>query len=88
MTWLVVMGAGRLGIPRWSFLALALAVWIGSLVAGASIIVLFAYFFMLALFPGTVIGGIAAHRGSRCDGDIAMAIAVGYALGQWIPRIL
>jgi len=82
------MGAGRLGIPRWSFLALAPAVWIGSLVAGASIIVLFAYFFMLALFPGTVIGGIAAHRGSRCDGDIAMAIAVGYALGQWIPRIL
>jgi len=88
MTWLVVMGAGRLGIPRWGFLALAVAVWIGSLVAGASIIVLFAYFFMLALVPGTVIGGIAAHRGSGCDGDIAMAIAVGYALGQWIPRIL
>jgi hypothetical protein len=42
-------------------------------------------FFLLA---GTVPGRIAAHRGSRRDGDIAMAVFVGYAIGQWMPRIL
>jgi pimeloyl-ACP methyl ester carboxylesterase len=84
---LVVMGAGRLGIPRWSFLALAAAVWIGCLIGGANILAFSVSPFMGFLFVGTVLGGIAAHRGPRRDGDIAMAIVVGYAIGQFIPRI-
>jgi hypothetical protein len=81
------MGAGRLGIPRWSFLALAAAVWIGCLIGGANILAFSVSPFMGFLFVGTVLGGIAAHRGPRRDGDIAMAIVVGYAIGQFIPRI-
>ena len=92
---LVLMGAGRLRIPRWSFLALAAVVGIGCLLAGANIpFLLFSHglvFFMVvipALFVGMVIGGVAAHRGSRCDGDLVMAIIVGCALFQWLqpPR--
>jgi len=45
-------------------------------------------YFAFVLFLGTIFGWIAARRGSRRDGDIVMAIFVGYALGQLIPRIL
>ena len=98
ITLLVLMGAGRLRIPRWSLLALAAAVSIGCLIADANIplmlllhvsqrLVFFLYF-IPALLVGTVLGGIAAHRGSRRDGDIALAIVVGCALFQWLqpPR--
>ena len=85
---LVVMGAGRLRIPRWSLPALAVAVAIVCVILGAHLIALLASFFALVLFAGTVLGWIAAHQGSQRDGDIAMAIFVGYAIGQWIPRIL
>ena len=37
------------------------------------------------LFAGAILGEIAARGGTRRDGDIAMAIFVGYALGQWMP---
>ena len=85
---LVVMGAGRLRIPRWSLPALAVAVAIVCVILGAPLIALLASLFALVLFAGTVLGWIAAHQGSQRDGDIAMAIFVGYAIGQWVPRIL
>jgi hypothetical protein len=83
VTLLVVMGAGRLRIPRWSFLALAAVVWIGCVIKGTHFLVVQMDYFMPALFVGTVVGGIAARRGLRHDGDIAMAIIVGCALFQW-----
>jgi pimeloyl-ACP methyl ester carboxylesterase len=85
---LVVMGAGRLRIPRWSFPALAAAVAIGCVIVGAYFLALIGSLFALVLFAATVLGWIAAHRGSRRDGDIAMAMLVGYAIGQWMPGIL
>jgi hypothetical protein len=88
VTLLVVMGAGRLGIPRWSFLALAVAVAIGCAIKGAHVLAFLVSYFAFVLFLGTIFGWIAARRGSRRDGDIVMAIFVGYALGQLIPRIL
>jgi hypothetical protein len=41
-----------------------------------------------ALIAGTVIGWIGARRGSRLQGDVAMAIIVGCAAVQWLklPR--
>ena len=80
---LVLIGAGRLRIPRWSFLALAAVVWIGCLTAGANGLTLRVSMLAPFLFAATLLGGIAACRGSRLDGDIAMAIIVGCAFFQW-----
>jgi len=85
---LVVMGAGRLRIPLWTFPALAAGVAIGCVIAGAYFLALLASLLALVLLAGTVLGVFAAHGGSRRDGEIAMAILVGYAIGQWIPRIV
>lgn len=79
--------AGKLRIPRWSFLALTIAVWLGCLIAGANILAFFLSLFALILFVGTVLAVIAADRGSRRAGDIALAIFMGYDLGQWIPML-
>ncbi|MGP8198044.1 MAG: alpha/beta hydrolase [Limisphaerales bacterium] len=87
ITLLVLMGAGRLGIPRWSFLALAIAVAAGCAIKGAHVLTFLVSYFAFVLFLGTIFGWIAARRGSRREGDIVMAIFVGYALGQLIPRI-
>jgi hypothetical protein len=84
---LVIMGAGRLHVPRWSFSALAVAVAIGCVIMGTHLLALLALLFAVVLFAGTVLGWIAARRGSPRDGDIAMGIFVGYVIGQWIPRI-
>lgn len=81
----IIIGAGRLRIPRWSFLALTVAAWIGCLIAGANILAFFVSLFALILFVGTVLGAMAARRGSRRAGDLALAIFMGYAIGQWIP---
>ena len=84
---LVVMVAGKLGIPRWGFAAIIFVVAIGSVMMGAYFFALFALLSALVLFAGAILGGIAACRGSRLDGDIALAIFVGYAIGQWIPTL-
>jgi hypothetical protein len=85
IAWLVITGAGQMGIPRWSFLALDAAVAIGCAIVGATFLALLASIFALVLLAAIVLGGIASHRGSRRDGDIAMAVIVGYAVGQWLP---
>jgi hypothetical protein len=85
---LVVVAASKLRVPRWSFLSIAAAVWIGCLIAGATKLAFFVSLFGLVLFAGTVLGAIAAYQGSRHDGDMAMAIFIGYAMGQWIPTII
>ena len=82
---LLIVGAGKLRIPRWSFLALTVAAWIGSLIAGANILAFFVSLFALILFVGTILGAMAARRGSRRAGDLALAIFMGYAIGQWLP---
>ena len=83
----LVLGAGKLRIPRWSFLALTGAVWLGGLLAGAHIFAFFISLFALILFVGIVLSAIAAKCGSRRAGDIALAVFMGYALGQWMPII-
>jgi len=88
LVWLVLFGAGNLSLPRWSFVALAAASAIGCAVVGAYYFALVMFICWLVLFAGTVAGWIAARQGTRRDGDITMAIFVGYTVGLWIPGIL
>src|SRR5208282_1928187 len=81
---LLAMIAGRLRLPRWSFAALGVlmmviaAGWLKA--SGSHVAALFVIATVVltpALIAGTVAGWIAARRGSRMQGDIAMAIIVG-----------
>jgi hypothetical protein len=94
VTLLVVMGAGPLRVPRWSFVVLNVAVLIGSLFIVTRVpvfhtpipLALVSVIFLPGMVAGTAIGGIAAFRGSRRDGDLAMAIIVGWFLIQLDPH--
>lgn len=83
--WLTLTGAGKLRVPRWSVAALAIVAAVGCAIAGRYLLGLFTAIGATGLFAGAVLGEIVARCGTRRDGDIAMAIFVGYALGQWMP---
>jgi hypothetical protein len=85
---LVVMGGAKLRAPRWSFLALAALFAICCAAMNMYFLALLGALCTLVLFAGTVVGWIAARDGTRRDGDIAFAVLVGYALGQWVPMNL
>lgn len=82
ITLLALVVAGRLGIPRWIFLALATAFWIGCVIAGANVswFGLSPFWLVLWLFAGLLVGALAAYRGSRRDGDIAMVVIMGFGI--------
>jgi pimeloyl-ACP methyl ester carboxylesterase len=84
---LVIVGAGKLRVPRWSFAALVAGAGIGCLVVGLNLLALFAWCGAMVLAWGALAGTLAARHGSPRDGDIAMAVFVGYALGQWMPML-
>lgn len=95
ITFLLATVAGRLRIPRWSFAVLGVLVmviafcWLKASGSHAAFqFTFFTFVFTPALIAGTAIGWIAARRGSRLHGDIAMAIIVGCAVFQWFepPR--
>src|SRR4029450_3378467 len=95
VTFLLVTIAGRLRIPRWSFAALdvlVLAVAVCLLERSPSwtqiVFEICPLILAPALIAGTVIGWVASRRGSRLQGDIAMAIFVGCAPFQCLalPR--
>jgi hypothetical protein len=92
---LLAMVAGRLRIPRWSFAALGVLVmmiavcWFkASGSHAAALFLIFTLAFTPVLIAGTAIHWIAAQRGSRLQGDIAVAIVLGCAIFQWLefPR--
>jgi Alpha/beta hydrolase family len=95
LMFLLLMIAGRLGIPRWSFAALDVLVlviavcWLERSPSWAVIVLEICPLILApALIAGTVIGWVAARRGSRLQGDIAMAIVVGCTAFQCLelPR--
>ena len=95
VTFLLLTIAGRFRIPRWSFAALdVLVLVIAVCVLERSptwTVIIFEILPLIlapALIAGTVIGGVAARRGSRLQGDIAMAIFVGCSAFQCLqlPR--
>jgi pimeloyl-ACP methyl ester carboxylesterase len=85
--WLVLAGAGKLRIPRWSLVAFAAVAAAGCEMAGAYFPALVARIGALVLGVATLLGAVADRSGPRRQGDLAMAIFLGYAFGQWMPRI-
>ncbi len=92
---LLAIIAGRLRIPRWCFAALSVLVTViavcwfkASLSRPALILMASTLVLTPALIAGIVIGWFAARRGSRLQGDIAMAIFLGCAPFQCLelPR--
>jgi pimeloyl-ACP methyl ester carboxylesterase len=88
VTLIVLMGAGRIHLPRWSVFGLAvLVVAIGCLISGSVFLgswggsMMLVFIVAVILLLGTIPGVIATHRGSRLDGNIAVAIFVGCSLG-------
>ena len=81
---LLAIIAGKLRIPRWSLVALCLVVtaiavcWFMASPSRAALILMASTLVLTpALIAGVVIGWFAARRGSRLQGDIAMAIFLG-----------
>jgi hypothetical protein len=92
---LLAIIAGRFRIPRWSFALLSLLVMViaafsfNPIKSWATFVVLVCTLLLTpALIMGIVIGWVAARRGSRLQGNIAMAIFVGCAPFQCLelPR--
>jgi hypothetical protein len=95
VTLLLAIIASRLRIPRWSFAVLGVLVMVigicwfqASWSQTALIVMASALVATPALIAGLVIGWFASHRGSRLQGNIAMAIFVGCAPFQCLelPR--
>jgi hypothetical protein len=87
LTWLILSLAGKLRIPRWSFAALGGGIVILCLFMSSYFLSLLAGISAIGLGCGALLWALAARGGRRRDGDIGMAIFVGYAFGQWLPII-
>jgi len=98
--WLALAGLGKLGLPRWSlaasvaaFTLLCIIVQVVPALAPGDwrfsfrIMALIGTLCTLFAGVGLIVGRMAA-RGSRRDGDLTVAIFLGYAIGQWMPKFL
>ena len=88
VAWLLILIRNKLRIPRWSFTLLVVMATIIMLIANVRLLPLFTGSLALLLATAGALGKLADRRGSRRDGDFAVAIFVGYALGQWIPMLI
>jgi uncharacterized membrane protein len=97
IAWLLLWAAAKVRLPNWTFSALggttALGCTVGALCAPSvtfwnplfRFCALFTALGALVLFVATIVGWLASRHGSRRDADLAMAIFIGYAFGQWMP---
>ena len=85
--WILLAGIRKLRIPRWTIATPAAVVTLGCIIAKVYLFALFAGIGTACLLTGTVLGELAARRGSQQQRDIATAIFIGYAIGQWWPII-
>ncbi|MGO8699084.1 MAG: alpha/beta hydrolase [Limisphaerales bacterium] len=99
LVWLALTGIAQLGLPRWT-LAAAVATFtflcmiVQSIPPVASgdwgitfrIVALMGTVCTLFAGVGLVLGRRMASGDSRRDGDLAVAIFLGYAIGQWMPK--
>jgi hypothetical protein len=101
IVWLALTGIGKLGLPRWTLAAVVatftllciMVQFIPAVASGEARIP----FHLMALIGTvcTLFAGIGLDLGrrmasgdSRRDGDLAVAIFLGYAIGQWMPKFL
>jgi pimeloyl-ACP methyl ester carboxylesterase len=96
VVWLVLTALARLGLPRW-ILAAAVAAFtllcvIIPVVASGDgrtpfrLMALIGTLCTLFAGVGLVLGRRMASGESRRDGDLAVAIFLGYSIGQWMPK--
>ncbi len=96
--WLVLASLGKLRLPRWilaagvaAFTLLCIIVQIIPAVGSGDgripfhLLALIGVLCTLFAGAGLVVGKMAS-RGSQRGGDLAIAIFLGYAIGQWMPK--
>ncbi len=94
--WMALAGLNRLHLPRWGLPVVTGILALGCLAlqfafAEVTTVWLFATLVCtfvigaLLLLSGALVGRIATRGGARRDGDIAMTIFAGYAIGQFMP---
>lgn len=79
----VFVSIGKMQVPRWSFVALAAVSILGCVVVQKPFLALIAAGLLGALCAGVAVAWVATYRGTRRDGDIALAIFSGYLIGLW-----
>ena len=94
LVWLALEGLRKLGLPRWSMAAIVATFTFLCITAQAAsrdwgiplgLLSIIGVLSNLVVGAGLVLGRIASQSSQR-DGDLAVAIFVGYAIGQWIPK--
>jgi pimeloyl-ACP methyl ester carboxylesterase len=98
LVWLALVGLSKLGLPRWSLVAIVITFTLLCFVSQAfpavapgdwrialRLLSIIGVLTSLVLGAGLVLGRMAG-QGSRRNGDLALAIFVGYAIGQWMPN--
>jgi pimeloyl-ACP methyl ester carboxylesterase len=99
LVWLVLIGLRKLRLPKWIFVAavaaFAILCWIiQSVPAVASgdwsilfrVMALIGSLCALCAGAGLIVSRMASRGSSRRDGDLALAIFLGYIIGQWMPK--
>jgi hypothetical protein len=94
LVWLALEGLRKLGLPRWSMAAIVATFTFLCITAQAAsrdwgiplgLLSIIGVLSTLFIGAGLVLGRIASQV-TRRDGDLAVAIFVGYAIGQWMPK--
>jgi hypothetical protein len=96
--WLALVGLIKFSLPRWSVAAIMATFTLLCIIAQAfapvasgewgiplRLLSIIGVLCTLFVGAGLVLGKMASQR-SRCDGDLAVAIFLGYAIGQWMPK--
>jgi pimeloyl-ACP methyl ester carboxylesterase len=99
IVWLALTGTGKLGLPRWTlaavvatFTLLCIIVQFNPAVASGEERIPFHLMALIGMLctlfagVGLLLGRRMASGDSRRDGDLAVAIFLGYAIGQWMPK--
>jgi hypothetical protein len=86
-------GIGKFRIPRWSFAALGMILTLGCLFtrigshkSPSSVLMILGTVLTLLFVVGMGLARVVDWQGSRRDGNLAMAIFLGYAIGQYLPK--
>ncbi len=96
LVWLALAGLRRLGLPRWTVAAIMAMFTLlcilaqvfqpsGDLAIPLHLLSIIGVLCTLIIGAALVLGRMASQRSAR-DGDLAIAIFLAYAIGQWMPK--